>query len=575
MEVPVSETPSETPSEAAEAAGPQEEREGGGIGRLVRWIVAMLACVLAVVAVTGAVAAYYARLELLTTDQFVERTQPIAEDEQVQAAVAQMITAKIEESLDVDAIASRAAGWVGVENPPAYIRDLVASAAETLRAYIETEVNEFVASPQFVTVWDAAVTEAHSSLVSALEGENAGSLTAEGTTLTLDLGKVVEVVKKRLAENDFAYASDIPAVEAQYVLLDSEQVPELQERTGQLRWAATWLPWIALALLVVAVVVAPRRWVAALVVGVLAAVLAGVALVALSAAREEFIAQAGDASFAPLTYDAFTSGLKAAYLVMLVAALVVAVAAVVALLLRRRRAEPEPEPAALTARARARARGVNRARSRPRLAAATTARLTVSSTPPVRRTSSAAAVVPPGVVTPSRSSAAGSSLACRLRQAPRSIWSTMTRAAAGSMPPSTAAPVIASARKYRKAGPEPPTAVMRSMRDSSTATVTPTRSNRSSTSVRSVPSAAASAVAASRERAATFVMARTAVTPSGRRSAMAFSVTPAARETTTASGSRAGAISSRSPGTTPGRTATSTRSASETAPALSVPTSIP
>jgi hypothetical protein len=326
----------EAPAETAEAA-PEGERNGG-VGRVVRWGVAMLACVLAVVAVTGAVAAYYARLELLTTDRFVERTEPIAEDEQVQAAIAKTITAQIEDAIDVDAISRQAAGWVGVENPPAFIQELIASAAETLRAYIETEVNEFVASPQFITVWNAAVTEAHSSLVSALEGENAGSLVADGNTLTLDLGRVVEVVKERLAENDFAYASDIPAINAQYVLVDSEQVPELQERTGQLRWAATWLPWIALALLVVAVVVAPRRWVAALVVGVLGAILAGVALAALSMGRERFIEQAGDASFAPLTWDAFTSGLKGTYLVMLIAAVVVAVAAVGALFLRRKRA---------------------------------------------------------------------------------------------------------------------------------------------------------------------------------------------------------------------------------------------
>lgn len=343
----MSETPTEEP-----AAVEKDGESGGGVWRVVRWIVAMLACLLAVLAVTGAVAAYYARLELLTTDRFVERTDVIAEDEQVQAAIAERVTTEIANAIDVDAITQQASGWAGVEDPPAYVKDLIASAAESLRAYIETEVNEFVASPGFLKVWDAAVTEAHSSLVSALEGDNAGSLVADGNTLTLDLGRVVEVVKERLAENDFAYAADIPAIDAQYVLVDSDQVPELQERTDQLKWAATWLPWIALALLIIAVVVAPRRWVAALVVGLLAAILAGTALFALSKVREEFIRQAGDASFAPLTYDAFTSGLKGSYLVMLIAAIVVVVASVAAMVLRRERAQEE---AALTGRGRGRA----------------------------------------------------------------------------------------------------------------------------------------------------------------------------------------------------------------------------
>jgi hypothetical protein len=343
VEVPVSEKPTEAAENAdgttdetetaeTETAEPVEERRGG-IVYAVRWAVAMLACVLAVVAVTGAVAAYYGRLELLTTDQFVDRTRPIAEDEQVQAAVADLVASSIEEAIDVEAITRQAAGWVGTEDPPAYIEELIAAAAESLRARIETEVDEFVASPRFLEVWDAAVTEAHASL----EGENAGSLIAEGNTLTLDLGRVVEVVKERLAENDFAYAADIPEVEAHYVLVNSEQVPELQERTEQLRWAATWLPWIALGLLVIALVVAPRRRVAALVVGLLGAAMAGAALVALAAGRERFIERAGDASFAPVTYDAFTSDLKATYVLMLVVAAVVAVVAIAALFLRRNR----------------------------------------------------------------------------------------------------------------------------------------------------------------------------------------------------------------------------------------------
>lgn len=326
----------ETDTAKTDTADRVDERRGGA-GRAVRWAVAMLACVLAVVAVTGAVAAYYARLELLTTDRFVDRTRPIAEDEQVQAAVADLVTSSIEQALDIDAITRQAAGWVGAEDPPAYIRDLVAAAAESLRARIETEVDEFVASPRFLEVWDAAVAEAHSSLVSALEGENAGSLVVEGNTLTIDLGRVVEVVKERLAENDFAYAADIPTVEADYVLLNSEQVPELQERIDQLQWAATWLPWIALGLLVVAALIAPRRWVAALVVGVLGAVMATAALFALAVGRERFIEEAGDAEFAPLTYDAFTLDLRGTYVLMIVVAAVIAVVAVAAMFMRRKR----------------------------------------------------------------------------------------------------------------------------------------------------------------------------------------------------------------------------------------------
>jgi hypothetical protein len=323
--------------ERAEAAARPERRRG--VLHVVRWVVALLACVLAVVAVTGAVAAYYARLELLDTDRFTELTARVAEDEQVQEGIAALTVKEIEKAVDVDEIAAEANAWVGAETAPALVEALVASAVETLQGYIENEVNEFVASPQFLEVWDAAVREAHSSLVSALEGEDSGSITADGTTLTLDLGKVVAIVKERMVESDVALAESIPAVEAEYVLVDSEQVPELQRTVDRLEWAADWLPWIALGLLVIAFALIPRRWVAALVVGVLGGVLAGVALWCIAEGRTLFISRARDAAFAPVTYDAFTDRLRATYVVMLVVAVILALVAVGALFLRRRRAE--------------------------------------------------------------------------------------------------------------------------------------------------------------------------------------------------------------------------------------------
>ncbi|THV23588.1 hypothetical protein [Glycomyces paridis] len=331
----------ETPADAPETAAARRH----GVGRLVRWIVALLACVLAAVAVTGAVAAYYARLELLDTDRFTERTEVIAADEQVQNDVADLLSARIIAAIDIEQVAEDAAGWAGGEDPPAAVRDLIASAAESLRGYIENEVADFVSSDAFLDLWDAAVREAHASLVSALRGENAGAVLADGNTLSLDLGRVVAVIKERLVDADFALAEDIPAVEAQYVLVDSEQVPQLQRDTERLEWAATWLPWIAVGLLIVAFVLAPRRWVAALVVGALGAVLAVAALWGLAEGRTLFVSRARDAAFAPLTYDAFTDDLQWTYGLMLVVAVLLAALAVLMLIVRRRSSATEPAEA--------------------------------------------------------------------------------------------------------------------------------------------------------------------------------------------------------------------------------------
>lgn len=321
-----------------------EEAPGGaarhGVGRTARWVAAMLACVLAAAAVTAAIAAYYAKRELLDTERFTARTEVIAEDPEVQARIASLVTAAIEDAIDVEAIARGANEWIGEGTAPALVEELVASAAANLLARIENEVNAFVAGPRFLEVWEEAVSEAHASLVSALRGENAGAVVADGNVLSLDLGRVVALVKERLAAADFAYAADIPEVEAEYVLVESEQVPRLQRDAELLEWAGTWLPWIALGLLVLAFAIAPRRWAAALVVGALGAALAGGALIGLAAGRALFIERADEAAYAPLTWDAFTEDLRSAYWVALVVGLVVVAVAAAAVPLLRRRRDP-------------------------------------------------------------------------------------------------------------------------------------------------------------------------------------------------------------------------------------------
>ncbi|WP_030154677.1 hypothetical protein [Glycomyces sp. NRRL B-16210] len=315
-----------------------EEEQRHRIRHLLRWIASMLACVLAVLAITAAIAAFYARLELLDTDRFTDRTAVIAEDERVRAAIADLVTETIVDAVDLERIAGEAIDSAG-GNRPAAVDDLIASAAEAMRERIAQEVSEFVASQAYLDLWDAAVREAHASLVSALRGENAGAVLAEGDTLALDLGRVVAVVKERLVEADFAAAAHIPQVEAQYVLVESEQVPELQSYVERLEWAAIWLPWIGLALLAAAFVLAPRKWIAALVVGGLSAILALGALLGLAEGRAQFVERAEDADFAPLTYDAFTSGLRWAYIEMLAAGAVLVVVAALVMRRRHRRGE--------------------------------------------------------------------------------------------------------------------------------------------------------------------------------------------------------------------------------------------
>jgi hypothetical protein len=102
----------------------------------------------------------------------------------------------------------------------------------------------------------------------------------------------------------------------------------------------------------------------------------------------------------------------------------------------------------------------------------------MSTSPSFSMTFKAAAVVPPGLVTDSRSAAAPRPVSTRSRPAPSTVCSTSARAVTGSNPMSTAACIIASARRNTYAGPEALTAVAACMSASSIITVRPSASKR-------------------------------------------------------------------------------------------------
>ena len=242
---------------ARQPAGPR--------GRSAWWGVAsafliVLACVLAPLSVTSV----WASMELSDTEQYVETVAPLADDPAVQQALADEVTRVVLENLDVEALTTDALETLAtLENVPPRVATALPALAVPISNGIEgfarDQVGNALASPQFAEVWAQVNRVAHEQVVRLLEGEQGGAVSAQGDTITLNLGPIIAQVKDRLVAQGFGLAANIPEVDRSFVLVQSEAIPRAQGFYSTLNTLGAWLPLIALATLAAGVLLARDR----------------------------------------------------------------------------------------------------------------------------------------------------------------------------------------------------------------------------------------------------------------------------------------------------------------------------
>ncbi|MFC5789631.1 hypothetical protein EDM22_16460 [Agromyces tardus] len=236
-------------------------RPGRGRGRAAAAIVlVLLGLLLAPVAVVSA----WARLQLVDTDRFVATFAPLAEDPAVQAYLADEVTVAIDEKVDIDGLTKDVFdGLTSLDLPPRAVQALgllEGPAAQGLHALLDRVVTQVVQSDAFAEVWAQALRVSHTQLIAALQGDpNAALAIGDDGTISVQLGPVIEAVKAKLAENGVAFASAIPVIEKSIVIAQTDSLTLIQTVYTLAVAAGTWVPLIALALLVAGVLVARRR----------------------------------------------------------------------------------------------------------------------------------------------------------------------------------------------------------------------------------------------------------------------------------------------------------------------------
>ena len=236
---------------------PAEPRDRTGWWRpVVAGILVLVAAVLAPLSVL----ATWANGQIDDTDRYIATVGPLANDPDVQKAVAARVEQVVFSYLDIDAATSALVDAINQQGlPPAAAATLQAAIgplASGIRNFVSDQILKFVQSDAFEAAWIQANREAHSQLVAALTGKG-DAVKIENGEETIGLATIIDAVKTQLTDAGFAIADRIPEVNATFTVFQSSDLGKVQTALGLLDDLSTWLPVIGLGLLAIAVIL-PR-----------------------------------------------------------------------------------------------------------------------------------------------------------------------------------------------------------------------------------------------------------------------------------------------------------------------------
>ena len=191
-----------SPAEVAPAAGePRKTKRWQKVTSVVLLVIGFILIPLSAVAI-------WTHNQLTNTDRYVETVGPLAENEDIQEAVAARVVNALFTQVDPakrieDALPDRAA----------FLGEPIATA---MKGYATDVTEKLLASERFQTLWDNINRRAHNQLVALLTDDldkAKGAVTVKDGKVTLDLGNVIEQVQGRLvaAGLTFLEGVDVPA----------------------------------------------------------------------------------------------------------------------------------------------------------------------------------------------------------------------------------------------------------------------------------------------------------------------------------------------------------------------------
>ncbi|MFJ3336335.1 hypothetical protein [Streptomyces sp. NPDC086766] len=333
---PPGEPPSSQPLSAAEREEYERLRRAAHVRhRRTRRAGASLLLVVTLVLAPLAVVAAWVHSQVFDTDRYVQTVAPLASEPAVQNAVTDKLTARVVSEIDVQAITASLSKALKDAGAPPKVVDASSALTGPLRSavtdVVRRTISKVITSDFFEQVWVNANQRAHSSVVNMLTGNESGALRAQGDTVQLDIGVVVDQVKQRLVDAGFQKASVIPAPDRTVTLFKTDQLNNAQSALRLLNIVGTWLPVLTVVLAALAVWTAPAHRFMLMVTATGVGVMMVVLLVALAVVRQVYLNSVPPATLPPdaaaAIFDTFLRFLRDSARTLLVVAVIIALAA--------------------------------------------------------------------------------------------------------------------------------------------------------------------------------------------------------------------------------------------------------
>ncbi len=294
-------------------------------------VLLLLALLLAPLAVVAA----WVQDTVSDTDRYVETVAPLASEPPVQEVVINRLTDRVVANVDVKAVTdslTRVLRDAGA--PPRVVEgaeSLEGPLRSAVRSVVDRTVTRVITSDAFQQVWEGANRRSHAAVVNMLTGEREGAVRAEGDTVQLDVGEVVNEVRERLVNAGFDKAAAIPDTDRTITLFHTEELGKAQDTMRLLDILGTWLPVLTVVLAALAVWTAPAHRVMLMITATGVGVMMVVLLVALAVVRRVYLDSVPSTALptdaAAAIYDTFVRFLRDSTRTLLVVSVITALVA--------------------------------------------------------------------------------------------------------------------------------------------------------------------------------------------------------------------------------------------------------
>ena len=286
---------------------PPAQRSGGR----VRSAAAVLCLLLATLLTVPAGFAFWGQRTVIDTQRYAATIGPLIRSEAVQNAIATRVTDAIDKEIAVGGSTLNRV-LSGVLTDAGTRQKVLGALTGVVEGQVNSQVRQFIASPAFAVIWDAANVEAQRDFLRVLKGDNTGVLALHGSQIVLNLSVVISQVEQRLAAAGLTFAKHlpIPNSDAQIVLANAPHLGLMRSAYGFANTAGAWLLGVVAALYVGALALARRRARMAAIIGIAMVANAALAALLVSVVRHNFIDEYGATAFGPasaLLYDTLLS----------------------------------------------------------------------------------------------------------------------------------------------------------------------------------------------------------------------------------------------------------------------------